>query len=164
MRSLFLSACLTIILFSGFLANLNIIFAQESSEAAVKIEKVSNIRDRLFEKITLFFKFSNEKKLDYYIYLQEKRLADLKYAIDNDDGDLIEELSSRYSTYLGTMTNFLIEKKLNYKKEEILKMMENHSRIIENLQKNFTFESGFWLLLQHDINTLKIFSDKLQQI
>lgn len=136
----------------------------QSSESALKVERISNIRDRLFEKISLFFKFSKENKLDYMIYLQEKRLADLKYAVDNDEGDLIEELSSRYSTYLGNMTNFISERKIKYKKEEILKMMENHSKIIENLQKNFEFESGLWILLQHDINTLKIFSDKLKQV
>lgn len=137
---------------------------KQSSESAVKVDRISNIRDRLFEKISLFFKFSQEQKLDYLIYLQEKRLADLKYAIDNDNGDLIEELSSRYSTYLGKMVNFMSEKKLSYKKEEVLKMMENHKVILDTLQKNFKFESGFWLLLQHDINTIKIFSDKVKQI
>lgn len=151
-----------------FLINSVIINAQEissqASESAIKIDRISNIRDRLFEKISFFFKFSKEQKIDYLIYLQEKRLADLKYAIDNDQGDLIEELSSRYSTYLGKMANFMSEKKLSYKKEEVLKMMERHKIIIETLHKNFEFESGFWILLQHDINTLKIFSDKIKQI
>ena len=150
------------------LANVVLVNAQakspQASESAMKIDRISNIRDRLFEKIALFFKFSKEDKLNYYIYLQEKRLADLNFAIDQDHGDLIEELSSRYSTYIGNMVNFAVENKISNKKDGITKMMEIHKKIIGDQQKKFPFESGFWLLLQHDINTLKIFSDKLQQI
>lgn len=142
-----------------------VVLAQESqteTKTKVEVDHVANVLEKFREKVTLFFKFSKEDKYSYQKFLLEKRLAELKYVIDTKQGNLIEETSSRYSTYLGNFTDFVIKNKLTSKKEEILKMYEEHQKILDTLQINFEFESGFWLLLQHDINTVKIFSEQIK--
>ncbi|MFC1625827.1 DUF5667 domain-containing protein [Patescibacteria group bacterium] len=130
----------------------------------MEVNKVTNLRDRLWERITLFFKFSNSDKLDYQQYLAQKRFAELKYVIDNGQVDLIEDTSSRYSTYLGRLTNLIVKNKMVDNKEETLKMLESHLPILEDLSSHQEYNSGFWLLLQHDINYLKLYVDQIKNV
>lgn len=125
----------------------------------VKVDHIANVFEKLKEKVTLFFKFSTDDKFNYHQSLAEKRLAELKYVIESKQGNLIEETSSRYSTYLGSFTDFTIENKLSNKEEELIKMLEEHQKILETLN-NFEYESGFWMLMMHDINATKIYSTK----
>lgn len=127
----------------------------------VEVNHVANILEKFQERVTLFLKFSNEDKASHKQYLVEKRLAELKYVVDTKKWDLIEETSSRYATYLGNFTNFTVENNLKEKKGDLVILFANHSKILEELQKNFEFESGFWLLLQHDINSTKIFTTQV---
>lgn len=129
-----------------------------------KVDHIANIRERLFERITLFFKFSPAEKVNYQKILAEKRLAELQYVIDSKKGDLIEETSSRYSTYLGRLTQQLTSSKLVSKKDEILKMLDLHSQVIEELTAKIDRDSGFWLLLQHNTNTIKLLSDQIKNL
>ncbi len=142
-----------------------VVLAQESqteTKTKVEVDHVANVIEKFREKVVLFFKFSKNTKVDYQQYLVEKRLAELKWVVDSKEWQPVEETSSRYSTYLGNFTDFVIKNKLTSKKEEILKMYEEHQKILDTLQRNFEFESGFWLLLQHDINTVKIFSERVK--
>lgn len=132
-----------------------------SDSASLKVEHIANIIDRLGEKITMLFKFSDEKKLNYMQVLADKRLGELVYIMTTGEGDPIEELSSRYATHISRLATFVNEKKLNKNKYSLLKMYENHLHILNNIQQNFEFESGWWLLLQHDINTVKMSQEKL---
>ncbi len=127
-----------------------------------EVNHVANVVEKLKEKVTLIFKFSKEDKFNYQKFLLEKRLAELKYIIDGKEWTPVEETSSRYATYLGKFTGFVAKGNLKDKKEEILSMYERHSKVLEELQKNFEFESGWWLLLQHDINSTKIFSTQVK--
>lgn len=141
-------------------------YAVDSTIAAniIEVNHVANTKDRLWEKIELFFKFSPKDKIDFQQSLVEKRLAELKFIMDNDKGEMIEEVSSRYSTHLGNLTNDVIKNKLTEKKSELLKMLDNHNIILNNLISEVEFESGFWLLLKHDINYVKIYSDQINSL
>lgn len=139
-----------------------------SSDAVVATDvHIANVVDRIFEKISLFFKFSNRDKIDYQKDLTEKRLVELKYVVENVEngmGDRIEELSSRYSTYLGYLTEMVVKNKMVDKKQEFLDMYETHAKIIEQLITKVDVDSGFWLLLKHDINYVKIYSDQIKSL
>lgn len=135
-----------------------------SDSGIVKVNHVAGFFEKINEKITLFFKFDKENKTDFYQKLLEKRLAELEFVIKNGQGDLIEETSSRYSAYLGTTADFIFTNKLTSKKDALLKMFDNHTKIIETLQSHFEFESGWWLLLQHNINSINIFRDKIKNL
>ncbi|OGE36526.1 hypothetical protein A3E45_01235 [Candidatus Daviesbacteria bacterium RIFCSPHIGHO2_12_FULL_43_11] len=131
-----------------------------ATSSAIKVEKLANVIDRLGEKIQGFFKFSSEDKVNYQKELLERRFAELLFVIDNGQGDLIEEVSGRYATYVGRFADDLISKKVSPQSDKYLTMFENHMKILPVLRDHFPANSGFWLLLQHDINTVQIFSDK----
>lgn len=160
---------ITSIIFLGF-QNLAFAEADSSTSSASPsaeyslpaINSVANLRDRIFERITLFFKFSTEDNYNYQKALADKRLAELKYVVDSGQGNLIEETSSRYSSYLGRLNNYVISKKLTDKKPELLAMYNSHNQILQGLSSKFETDSGFWLLIQHDINTTKILSDQIK--
>lgn len=129
-----------------------------------KVNHIANIRERLSERITLFFKFSPVEKINYQKLLAEKRLAELQYVIEEKKGDLIEETSSRYSTYLGRLTQQLVSSRLIGRKDEILKIFNLHSQVIEELTAKIDRDSGFWLLLQHNANSIKLYSDQINNL
>lgn len=139
---------------------------QETSPSSklVEVTRVADLKDRIWERITLFLKFSQKDKINYQQQLAEKRLAELKYVIDSDRGDMIEETSSRYSAYLGRLTEAVLQNKITNKKQELLSMFENHAEILDELIGKVNVDSGFWLLLKHDINYVKIYSDQIKSL
>lgn len=137
--------------------------ADSQASNRVTVDHVATVLEKFKEKITLFFKFSKEEKFNYNQYLVEKRLAELKYVVDSKKGDLVEETSSRYTTYLGNFTDFAVKNSFSNKKDELLIMYKSQKTVLEELQKNFEFESGFWLLLQHGINSTNIFSTQVTE-
>lgn len=145
----------------AFPFNMEVQAVESSASAGVKVDKVSNVLDRFSERIQGWFKFSGEEKASYQRGLIEKRLAELQYVIDDGQGDLIEEVSSRYATYVGKFTDDLIPKKLSAENDKYLVMYANHLKILPELRDHFPSNSGWWLLLSHDINTVQIFSDKI---
>ncbi len=136
-------------------------WAGSASDALLKVEEVVNPIERLKEKITLFFKFSDKDKLSYQKYLVEKRLGELDLVIRRGEGDAVEEQSSRYATYVGRLGDLIASQKNVADKEQIKQMYREHLKILDTLQRNFEFGSGWWRLLENDINTVKIFIDKI---
>lgn len=128
------------------------------------VDHIANIRERLQERINLFFKFFPESKYKYQKELTERRLGELVYVIEKRKGDFIEETSSRYSTYLGRLTELVVSSKQSDKKTELFKMFENHNKALNELIKNFEANSGFWLLIQHDINSIKLYKDQIKKL
>lgn len=127
----------------------------------LKVNHVASVFEKIGEKITLLFKLGHKRKTDYYKFLVEKRLAEMTYVIENNQIDLVEPTASRYATYLGNLTNYVSSNKILEKNEELTVMYDEHAKIILKLQKRFEFESGWWLALQHDINSISIYEEKL---
>ena len=90
-----------------------------------------------------------------------KRHAELVYIIENDQIDLLEPTASRYATSLGTLTNYIIKNKITDDRGILINMLDEHAKIIQNLQTKFEYDSGWWLALQHDINYAGIYKEKL---
>lgn len=134
----------------------------DSPSVEIEVDHVANVLEKFKEKVTLFFKFSNEAKIDYQKYLLEKRLAELKYVVDGPEWDPVEETSSRYATYVSKFSESAIKNASSEKKVDILNTITRHEKIIEALQRNFEYDGGWWLLLQHDRNLIKMYSDKLK--
>ena len=143
----------------------NVAFAKDQQvEIKTKVEAshIANVFEKLGEKVTLFFKFSKKDKADYENYLIEKRLSELKYVVDSKQGNLIEETSSRYATYLSSFSDLVIKNKLSNKKNEVLNLYSRHKKILEELQNTFETDSVFRMLIQHDIDTIKLFSTRVK--
>lgn len=133
-------------------------------DETVEVTSVANISERLVEKINLFTKFSDKHKAVYIQYLVKKRFGEIQYVIDNGHGDLIEETTSRYSTYAGYLAEFIVKNNLIDQKEKTLNIFDSHSIILEKYLLEQNYNSGFWLLIQHDVNYLKIYSSQIRAI
>lgn len=142
-----------------FISNTNAV-----KDRPVQTTGVANIGQRFLEKTYLFSKFSDNRKAQYIQYLVEKRFAELQHVLDNDQGDLIEETTSRYSTYAGYLVQFIMKNNLVDQKIKVLKMFDSHIEVLEKYLLQQNYNSGFWLLIQHDINYLKIYSAQLLEL
>jgi hypothetical protein len=141
-------------------------FAQDQNDQAkpaITVDHVAGKVEKLKEKVTLLIKFKKESKVEYHQYLAEKRLAELSYAVENDI-NLVEPTASRYATYIGRMSTYMLENKVAGKKDDVLGMFERHRKIIEGLQSKFEHDSGWWLAIQHDTNNTLIFTDQLKSL
>ncbi len=133
---------------------INTVYADQTNAVDIqKVDKVANGLDKLQEKIIFYFKFSKQDKLNYLYKLSEKRLSELQYVIDKKDYNAVEEIASRYQTYISNLSNFIISNRLD-SRDTFNNMAIKHKNILNNLQAHFPFESGWWLVIQHDINIL----------
>lgn len=138
--------------------------AADEIKPSIQVNHIANNVEKLQEKITLFFKFDKKDKTKYMEFLSEVRLAELYYGIKSNQLDLLEPSASRYSTYIGNLTNFAMANRVSSEKDELTKMFEQHIKIIEELQSSIPHDSGWWLALQHDINSAKLFKDKIKSL
>lgn len=161
--SLLIIFSVLLIISTGFVRAEEREMGQEKANLSVSVDHVANGLEKLGEKISLYFNFSEEKKLKFKKLLVEKRLAELKYVSDSKKIDLIEETASRYSTYLSIFIDEASSKKL-IKKDELIEMIDNHTKVVEKVQQSYKFESGWWLAIQHDINILKMSLEKIKDM
>lgn len=157
MRTLAFSLISFLLVFS--LVATPLVLAQET-----KVDHVAGLFEKLKEKITLFFIFNNEGKADFQKNLTEKRLAELEYVLNKNDINMLEPLSSRYTTYAGNVVNFTIANKVLTKKDSLVAMFQNHTQRIEKLQSQIPVDSGWWLALQHGINVASSSAEKIKKL
>lgn len=163
LKQLFIKLLLLILMISA--VHTSVLAVEISTPSAtIEVKHIANVVERLQEKITLWFKFGTDSKIKYYKYLTDKRLAEIAYSIDNDNGDRIEETASRYQTNIGNFGNYVVAHGLVNNKQELIDMFSNHFKVLGNLRDHFPANSGWWLAIQHDVNTIKIFSDKLNNL
>ena len=157
-KAFLLIITLLIVLFPG------LVKAQSESTPSpkIKVERVASVIERLKERVDLLFKFSTKDKISLQQQLTEKRLAELDYVIKSGQGDMIEEVSSRYKTHVGKLIKSTKSAQSKEIKTQLLDMGENHLTILAPLRDNFESNSGFWLLVQQDIDVEKEFSDQIR--
>jgi len=112
---------------------------------------------RFKEKVTLFFKFDLNSKLDYYQVLLDKRLAELAHIADNKNVAYIETTSSRYESTAGQLTQILIDNKSKEKFLEVKQKFTGHLLVLAKIQDNFLSSTAEWRFIENDINSLKIY-------
>ena len=134
----------------GLLLTNSVVHAQANNT----VNHLANPFEKAIEKITLFLKFTNDAKTDYLLFILEKRVAELVYTVTANNLDDIEPVASRYATYTQSIAGFVIQNHLVTKKDKLVSQLIRHKTLIENLQRNYKFESGWWLAIQHDTNTI----------
>lgn len=141
---------------------INSLTAQESIlEPDYKVDHIASRTEKIKEKIGLILRVNKTAKINYQIKIIEKRLAELYWAVENDV-DSIETAASRYSTYIGNLELFLETNRDIISKDQILNTFNKHKEIISNIQSKFERDSGWWLSIQHNLNTIDILSDKIR--
>lgn len=161
-----------IVLFALSLSPANI-YAQDTPEATPApsiAEESVNPSDgfkylikRVKEKIALKFTFSKKKKEGYMLVLVKRRMAELAKIASENDVSNIEKASQRYFTTAGELTNLLEANPDDDLKKQTLETFSAHTKIHRQLQTNFEDTRAQWRFLKHNIDYLKIYSDKLNE-
>lgn len=118
---------------------------------------------RLWEKIVDKFQFKTDAKLKYSNSLIDKRMSELGYVVKNRRLDEVQRSTERFAYQVGTLTEFLIKQGDRKMKDQIKAKINSFYPALSELRDNFPANSSFWMLVQHDINSLKEYSDKLSQ-
>lgn len=136
--------------------------------AAVEYEKVNPVDGfnyglkRFREKAALIFSLSKEKKANLYFSLTDKRLAELKYTVEKADMANFESATTRYFTTVGQYVEFLKSKNVSYNKEDVVKKLNEHIPLLEQLRDKFGDQvKAEWRFLQDDINYLNTYIQAL---
>ena len=120
--------------------------------------------ERLMENIVGFTKFTKQSKVDYYKELTLKRIAELKYVVDNKLLSEVERSSQRVSFEVGTLSDYISANKSELLKQssEITNFLTGFQDLFANLRDKYPANSAYWLLIQHDINSININLQKLK--
>ncbi|MEK7472782.1 MAG: hypothetical protein AAB625_01955 [Patescibacteria group bacterium] len=116
---------------------------------------------RFKEKAIEFFKFTHKSKSAYREILLEKRLSELVSLIENKNINDVANSTQRFAYQAGKLAEGSY-KDSSDRKNEIITLFEKYKPTLEKMRDNFPANSPFWLLSQHDINTLDILADKLK--
>lgn len=117
---------------------------------------------RLFEKGQEKFIFSQESKKSFYESLLKMRLSELNYVTSKRVLSEIQGSSERFAYQAGILTQELVKQNKITEKENLIKEFERYANFLPSLRDKYPANSSFWMLVQHDINTLSILSERLK--
>ncbi|MDO8639245.1 MAG: DUF5667 domain-containing protein [Candidatus Daviesbacteria bacterium] len=146
-----------------FLTNLSLVYGQQDvnlPSVFVQPGMTYYPVKRLFENLMEKFQFTHENKEKYYRDLLQKRLAELKYVVDKDYLDQVEKSTQRVSYQVGTLTDYVVGNKLNNEKQSLVNLYKEDKIILEKLRDKYPFNSSYWMLVQHIINSIDINQQK----
>lgn len=134
------------------------VYAHESTLPKVKITPDSFYFPfkRITEKIMANFQVGSDAKVNYYKNLVQNRMAELNYVVEKDYLDQIEKSTQRVSYQVGVLTDYVVAKKLNNKKQSLTDLYKEDKTILEKLRDKYPANSSFWMLVQHIINSIDI--------
>lgn len=118
---------------------------------------------RLLEKISYKFQFSNDSKFKYSSSLINKRISELGFIVKNRRLNEVQRSSERLAYQVGTLTDFLIKQGNKQMKDQLKIKINTFFPVLSELRDNFPANSSFWMLIQHDINALKEYYEKLSK-
>lgn len=117
---------------------------------------------RAWEKLREKFVFSTKDKIKYENLLVKNRLAELKFVVENKILSEIQHGSERFAYSAGILTDAAVKDGAKRTKENITEDFKRYNPLLEKLRDNYPANSSFWMLLQHDINSLQILSERLK--
>jgi len=113
---------------------------------------------RVGEKIKLFLlNVSPKSKADFYLKLIDRRFNELGYIASEKNLNYIEDASYRYFTHAGLLTEYLIEKDMDEKKESAVVIFRSHLPKLEKFRNGFDYDTAEWRLIQYDIDYLNTY-------
>lgn len=119
---------------------------------------------RLTEKAIIFTRLSKDSKTDYYKYLILKRIAELKYVVENKLLGEVETSTQRLSYQVGILADYLNSNRteLSEQRQAIGNLLQSYKGMLEDLRDKFPANSSYWMLVQHSINSIDINLEKLK--
>lgn len=150
-----------------FSSPLSLIFAEEDGQVelvktAVNPGSFYYPYKRLVEKIKERLVFSQEQKMSLYTSLLKIRLSELNFVASNKVLSEIQKSSERFSFQAGVLAQEVINQNKINEKIELVKKFDKYTKFLASLRDQYPANSSFWMLIQHDINTLNILSERLK--
>lgn len=144
------------------IAALSLIFSQSATPDNKLLFGLKRVQENLY----LDLKTNNEEKLDYMIYLLDRRLVELDRMVRNESYCCILNAALRYSTLAGQITENLETNNLKDKISSVIEQFKNHKKVLQETYiiypKNMdNFEYKY---IEDDINYLDIYIDKLNKL
>lgn len=107
---------------------------------------------RVQENLNLVVRVTNNQKRDYYLYLLDKRLNELKYIVSKRDANYIETSSQRYAATAGRLSKLVSDPK------QVKDKFDEHKQVLGKLRDVYeSQDKAEWRLIQDDINYLDIY-------
>lgn len=117
---------------------------------------------RLWEKFREKLTIKDQAKISFNESLVKKRLSELNYVVEKKVLSEVQYSSERFAYQAGMLTEELTKQNKNEDKEKFVKEFEKYSQFLEGVRDKYQANSAYWLLIQHDINTLNILSERLK--
>lgn len=117
---------------------------------------------RILEKGWGKLQFNQGQKIAFYKSLLRTRLAELNYVVEKKLLSEVQTSSERFAYQAGILTGELIRQNKVADKENLIKEFEQFTPFLDQLRDVYPANSSFWMLIQHDINSLKILSGTLK--
>lgn len=116
---------------------------------------------RLGEKIQYQLLFDNKSKAKYDEEISRRRLAELKYIVDQKDSEYIETVSQRYFTAVGNWTNFIIQNDMKDEKKNAKEILNKHKKLLHELLNAYNDTTAQWRFVKHTYDYINIYISKL---
>lgn len=129
-----------------------------------QITRKATFINKIFEKTGLLIHLNKSSKAKYWRKLVDKRLAEFKLVVENDDRGAFEEASSRYSSYVANYSDYLLNANLVNEKSITKQQFDKHQEILNTFKNKYEYNSAWWILVMHPINTLEIFKLKIEKL
>lgn len=165
LKSKILSIIATTIIFASFT---NVIFASNNpaeinlSAPVINPDSLYYPLKRVWEKVRDQLNFSDDAKITFAKDLLRERLAELKFVVENKILSEVEHSSQRFAFQAGILVEEIAKQNKSSEKEKLMKEFEQYNTFLGQLRDKYQANSSFWMLIQHDINSLGILSEKLK--
>lgn len=117
---------------------------------------------RILEKGLERLQFNQGQKIFFLKSQLRTRLAELNYIVEKKLLSEVRSSSERFAYTAGILAEELIRQNKATEKENLIKEFEQFSPFLDKLRDVYPANSSFWMLIQHDINSLKILSGRLE--
>lgn len=117
---------------------------------------------RILEKGWERLQFKEAQKIAFYKSQLRARLAELNYVVEKKLLSEVQSSSERFAYTAGILAEELIRQNKSEDKKNLIEEFEQFIPFLDKLRDVYPANSSFWMLIQHDINSLKILSGRLK--
>lgn len=116
---------------------------------------------RLFEKVSEKILFMDDSKINFSKKILNKRFSELVYLAEKKDTEQIQKSSERFAYQSGILTE-LVKNQSPSEKEKVVSLFNSYKDDLNKIKHNYEQDSGYWILMLHDINTLSFLTARLE--
>lgn len=149
----------------------NLAFSEETvkvSDLKSEVEKspsdpgsISFLIGRIYEKVSEKILFLDDSKINFSKKILNKRFSELVYLAEKKDTEQIQKASERFAYQAGKLTD-LVKDKPTAEKEKVVSLFSTYKNDLDKIKHNYEQDSGYWILMLHDINTLSFLTARLE--